>query len=58
MQRDLVFEFFTNRIVCDLDLYNGPRELYDKHLSISLKGSAMEWRTKTNGTLSGKTTFR
>ena len=54
MQASLSFRVFHNILVIDLEL----RELDSKHLSISHRGTAMEWRTQTNVKLSGKTTFR
>ena len=41
----LNFRIFHNQNVIDLVLENEQRELNGMYLSISVKGSAMEWRT-------------
>ena len=41
MQRDSVFEFFTIELI-DLDIKKGTKALDGAHLSISLRGSALE----------------
>ena len=52
MQRDSVLDLFHNRI--KLGFQNGPSEFDGKLLSMSLIGSALEWRTWTHGKLSDK----